>query len=126
MVEVAMLAGDNARFRSLHGNGARTWFSAVPTSLHFTLNACNYRWASYMRLGLSIPVSERMTTCHYGATLDNSGNHLLTCKVGGGPIWTHESIASVWSDCLRELNIQQRRKPRHHYSNSDGRPDSDI
>ena len=49
--------------------------------------------------------------------------HLLTCKVGGGPIWSHESIAFVWADCLKELHIPYRREPRHRYSNSDDRPD---
>ena len=64
-----------------------------------------------------------MTTCNCGATLDGSGYHLLTCKSGGGPVWSHEAIASTWSDCLRELNVHHRREPRHRYSNSNDRPD---
>ena len=40
-----------------------------------------------------------------------------------GPVWSHEAIASTWSDCLRELNVYQRREPRHRYLNSNDRPD---
>ena len=41
----------------------------------------------------------------------------------GGPVWSHESIANVWADCLSELHIPHSREPRHRYSNSDDRPD---
>ena len=47
----------------------------------------------------------------------------MTCKTGGGPVWTHEELANTWSDCLQQLNIFHRREPRDHYSNSDDRPD---
>ena len=46
----------------------------------------------------------------------------LTCKTGGGPIWSHESIAGVWLECLRNLRIHYCREPRR-YTNSDCRPD---
>ena len=47
----------------------------------------------------------------------------MTCKTGGGPVWTHEALANTWSDCLQQLNISHQREPRDHYSNSDDRPD---
>ena len=31
--------------------------------------------------------------------------------------------SSTWSDCLRELNVNHRREPRHRYSNSNDRAD---
>ena len=83
----------------------------------------NFRLATFLRLGLSIHLSDWMTTCNCRATLDGSGYHLLTCKSGGGPVWSHEAIASTWSNCLREINVHHRREPRHRYSNSNDRPD---
>ena len=40
----------------------------------------------------------------YGRNIDREGFHLLTCKSGGGPIWSHNSIVSVWRDYLQEVN----------------------
>ena len=89
----------------------------------FTLDTHEFRLATLLRLGLSIHLFDWMTTCNCGATLDGSEYHLLTCKSGGGPVWSHEAIASSWSDCLRELNVHHRREPRHHYLNSNDTPD---
>ena len=114
---------DAARIHSLHGAGAGAWVNAVTTSMCFALDSCVYRLASYLRLGLPVCSLEWLSSCQCGAVLDDSGYHLLTCKVGGGPVWSHESIANVWADCLSELHIPHRREPRHRYSNSDNRPD---
>ena len=38
-------------------------------------------------------------------------------------MWTHESIANAWSECLRQLNVTHHREPRDHYYNSNDRPD---
>ena len=38
-------------------------------------------------------------------------------------IWTHETLPSVWSDCLQHLKITHHREPRNRYINSDDRPD---
>ena len=119
----APTARDAARHRSTKGKGAGAWLNAIPTSEVLALNSYEYRLASLLRLGLPIPLSDWMTTCNCGASLDSSGYHLLTCKTGGGPVWSHESLASVWSDCLRELHIHHRREPRHRYANSNDRPD---
>ena len=48
---------------------------------------------------------------------------MLTCKTGGGSVWSHESISSVWSDCFRGLHIHHRREPRSRYTTTDNRPD---
>ena len=55
---------------------------------------------------------------------------MLTCKTGGGPICSHESISSIWSDCFRRLHIHCR-ESRSRYTTIDNRPnfvffDSDI
>ena len=35
----------------------------------------------------------------------------------------HNSIVSVWSDCLSELKLHHKKEPRDRYSTSDSRPD---
>ena len=60
--------------------------------------------------------------------IDGHGYHLITCKTGGektggGPVWTHETVANIWSDCLKHLHITHQREPRNSYSNIDDRPD---
>ena len=88
----------------------------------------------FLRLSLGIPfetwtvppLSDWLPKCHCGTLLDDSGYHLLTCKSGGDPIWTHDAITTVWPDCLRDLHIYHRREPRHRYSNSDNRPDITV
>ena len=47
----------------------------------------------------------------------------MTCKLGGGPVWSHELIASLWSDYVRSLHIHYCREPRHCYTNTEDRPD---
>ena len=103
----------------------RSWglVECNPNFRMFALNSHEIRLATFLRFGLSIPLSDWMTTCNCGATLDGSGYHLLTCKSGGGPVWSHEAIASTWPDCLRELNVHHRREPQHRYLNSNDRPD---
>ena len=102
---------DAARICSLHGAGpgAGAWVNAVPTSMCFALDSCVYCLASYLRLGLPVRSLEFLSSCQCEAVLDDSGYHLLTCKVGGGPVWSHESIANVWADCLSELHTTQER-----------------
>ena len=60
---------------------------------HFRLGCC-------VRLGLPVPVPHWIRSCNCGDSLDDSGYHLITCKTGGGPVWTHDSVVSTWSDCL--------------------------
>ena len=79
--------------------------------------------ASFLRLGLPIAFSSWTSTCNRGALIDDSGYHLLICKTGGRPVWSHKSISSVWSDCYRGLHIHHRRESRSHYTTADNRPD---
>ena len=47
---------------------------------------------------MPIPLSDWCGSCNCGAQLYNSGYHLLTCKTGGGPVWSHDIIAATWGD----------------------------
>ena len=38
-------------------------------------------------------------------------------------LYGHESITSVWSKCLRDLNIHHKYESRNHYTNSTDKPD---
>ena len=112
-------ARDAAHLRSSKGKGAGAWLNAIPTSEAFALSSCEFRLASFLRLGLPISLSNWTTTCNCGADIDDSGYHLLTCKTGGGPVWSHESISSIWSDCFCKLHIHHRREPRNRYTTTD-------
>ena len=89
----------------------------------FALNSCDFCLTSFLCLGLPIAFSSWTTTCNCGALIDDSGYHLLTCKTGGGLVWPHESISSVWSDCFRGLHVHHCREPRSRYTTTDNRPD---
>ena len=123
LIEHSPTARDTSRLLSLQGKGAGAWLNASPTSQGFALRPCDFRLASLVRLGLPIRLSDWIGACNCGAPLDESGYHLLTCKTGGGPVWSHESIAGVWSDCLRSLSIHHRRELRNRYIDSECRPD---
>ena len=51
--------------------------------------------ASRLRLGLHMPGNNWITQCECGKDVDREGYHLLTCRVGGGPVWEH-NIFCVW------------------------------
>ena len=68
-------------------------------------------------------MSSAIERCECSKINDRKGYHLLTCKTGGGPIWSHESVANVWCDSLRDLNITHRREPRNLYEGSNSCPD---
>ena len=38
-------------------------------------------------------------------------------------MWSHDSIMSVWSECLNDLKIQHKKEPKDRYGTSDNRPD---
>ena len=79
--------------------------------------------ACRVRLGVPVPVPHWIRSCNCGDSLDDSGYHLITCKTGGGPVWTHDSVVSTWSDCLRSIDIHHKKEPRQRYRDSDDRPD---
>ena len=70
-----------------------------------------------------MPLHSVTKTCECGKDIDCHGYHLITCKTRGGPVWTHETVANIWSDCLKHLHITHQREHRNSYSNSDDRPD---
>ena len=123
LVDAAPTARDEARFCSLQGKSAGAWLHALPTSYGFALNPCEFRLACRLRLGLPITISKWVEPCNCNASIDDSGYHFLTCKTRGGSIWSHESIAGVWLECLRSLRIHHCREPRNRYTNSECRPD---
>ena len=114
---------DAARLRSLQGKGAGAWLEAVPSSQKLALKPSEFRLASFLRLGHFMPFSSLINNCNCGRPVDDSGYHLLTCKTGGGPVWTHNSIVSVWSDCLKSLKIHHKKEPHNRFTNTDDRPD---
>ena len=77
--------------------------------------------ATMMRLGCDIPALRSCSDC--GKELDIQGHHLITCKTGGGPVHTHNSIVSAWSNCLSQLNLPHKLEPQYRYVNSDKRSD---
>ena len=75
--------------------------SAIPSSNKFALSSSNLTLAASMRLGLPIAFPEWVNKCDCGRSIgvdgfDADGFHLLTCKTGGGPVWTHDTMVSVW------------------------------
>ena len=114
---------DGARMRSLQGKGAGAWLESIPVSTKFALKAGDFCLATRMRLGCDMPLCTASSICDCGKAIDKVGYHLLTCKTGGGPVWSHETIAGVWCDCLKHLQIVHHREPRDRYANSDARAD---
>ena len=126
MIETASCMKDEARLRSIQGKGAGAWLNAIPSSSKLAKVSRDFRLASCWKLGLAMPFNGCIPQCDCGSYLDGSGYHLMSCKWGGGPVWTHECISNVWSDCLRSLQMHHRREPRHRYITSDNRPDVTV
>ena len=102
--------------------------SAIPSFNKFALSSSNFTLAASIRLGLPIPFPEWVNKCDCGRSIDvdgfdADGFHLLTCKTGGGPVWTHDSMVSVWAECLGSLNLHHKCEPRDRYTNSNNRAD---
>ena len=119
---------DAARLLSLQGKGAGVWLITVPSSKKFALSPKNYISAASMRLGIPVSFPEWINKCDCGQTLDIEGSdadgfHLLTCKNGGGPVWTHDSMMSVWSECLSSVYLLHKCEPRNRSTHSNNRPD---
>ena len=75
------------------------------------LSPPNFWLAAYLRLGLPLPLCDNIQTCDCGrASDDSSGYRQITCKTGSGPVWSHDLIMSVWSECLNNLKIQHTQK----------------
>ena len=59
-----------------------------------------------------IPLTDRQTD----RQTDVEGYHLLTCKMGAGPVWSHNSIVLCWSECLSSLQYQHQIKTKDRYT----------
>ena len=114
---------DAARLRSTPGRGAGAWLEAVLFSARYALSLNEFCLASYLGLGQPLPFNGCITKCDCGSDLCFFGYHLLTCKLGGGLVWQHNSIVSAWSNCLNELQLHHCKEPRNLYIESDDHPD---
>ena len=108
----AVTTRDTARIRSTQGRCAGAWLDTVLTDEKYSLQPNEYRIASFLRLGLPLPFTDFISECECRQQLDGSGYHLLTCKLGGGPVWQHDPIVSGWSDLLRELHVPTKQSPK--------------
>ena len=113
---------DAARLCSAQGRGSEAWLEALPSSDRYAFIAKDFRLASYLRLGLPMLFKSCINKCECGVELDGTGYH-LTCKIGGGPVWQHDSVVSGWCSCLNELQLHHRKEPRDQYTESENRPD---
>ena len=41
-------------------------------------------------------------------------------------MWSHNCMISIWADCLSQLHVPYYIKPKDHYTNSSGRPDTYV
>ena len=106
---------DAARLKSLQGRGAGAWLDVIPTSAKYALKTNEFSLASYLRLGVALPFTNWIKKCDCGHDLYEYGYHLLTCKYGGGPVWSHNSVLNGWSECLFDLHLPHKTEPRHQY-----------
>ena len=114
---------DAARLRSLQGRGSGAWLDVIPSSRKLAISPGLFRLAALLRLGMRLPLPLSATLCDCGTALDPEGYHLITCKTGGGPVWSHNSIVSAWSECLKRVSLPHTVEPRDCYSSSQSRPD---
>ena len=115
-----------ARLHSLQGRGAGAWIDAIPSCGKLSMKPSEYRLATYIRLGMSMPFRSLIATCECGRSLDSEGFHLLTCKHGGGPVRMHNAVVAGWSDCFRDLDLHHKLEPRDRYVNTEDRPDITV
>ena len=77
-------------------------------------------------VGLPLPLPQSATSCECWKLLDKEGYHLITCKIGRGPVWSHNSMVTVWSECLNQVALTHAIEPRDCCSSSQARPDIAI
>ena len=125
-IDAATCPKEVSRLRSIQGRGAEAWLDAIPNSQRFALKPKEFQLPTFLRLGLPVDSSKWITRCDYRRDLDSEGYHLMTCKTGGGPVWTHNTIVGVWSKCLSQLHINHKKEPRERYCDCEDRPDIAI
>ena len=97
--------------------------SAIPTSGKLALKPCKFLLVAYLRLGLPLPLCDNIQTCGCGRVAsDSSGYCQMVCKTGGGPVWSHDLIMSVCSECLNDIKIHHRKESKDRYATTGRRP----
>ena len=91
-LETAPTSRDAARLRSVHGRGAGSWLEAIPGEKVLALSPSDFRLAASLCLGINLPFSSWGLICQCGKEVDEF--YLLTCKLGGGPVWEHNEIVA--------------------------------
>ena len=108
--------------RSLQGRGAGAWLDVIPTSAKHALKNKRIFFSVLPEVGSGSTFTNWIKKCDCGHDLDEYGYHLLTCKYGGGPVWSHNSVLNGWSECLSDLHLPHQTEPRHQYINTEDRP----
>ena len=81
-------------------SGASSWLNSLPIKKYgYTLNKEEFRDSVCLRYSWWIP--NTLITCGCGKTSDL--DHLLTCKLGGYVIMTHNHIRDTMANLLREV-----------------------
>ena len=105
----------------MHGRGAGSWLEAIPGEKALTLSPSDFCLAASLHLGINLPFSSWGLICQCGKEVNEF--HLLTCKLGGGPVWQHNEIVAGWNSCLQDLTIHHHKEPRFRYLGNKDRPD---
>ena len=74
------------------------------------MNKNEFQIAAFLRLGQPMPFNSCVTRCNFGRELDADGYHLLTCKLGGGPVREHNNFVAEWCQCLRDLQLHHKKR----------------
>ena len=67
--------------------------------------------SNLLEVGCDMPLAFSIEKCECGRLIDKETFRRLICKSGGGHIWSYESLASVWCDCIRALGMTYLREP---------------
>ena len=92
--------------------GASSWLNSLPLQKYgYTLNKEEFRDSICLRYSWWIPNTP--ITCGCGKTSDL--DHLLTCKLGGYVIMTHNHIRDTMANLLREVCHDVKVEPQNLY-----------
>ena len=114
---------DAARLRFLQGKGLEAWLDAIPTSRKL----CNFSWI--IPLGSINEVGSTASIYNWMWLWKDTGHrwmpsHYLQDR--RGPVWSHNSVVSAWSECLKCVSLCHTIELRDCYSGSQSRPDIDV
>ena len=82
----------------------------------FAMNKNEFQIAAFLRIGQAIAFNYCVTHCDCGREMDADGYYLLTCKLGGGPVWEHNNLVAEWCQCLRDLQLHHNKEPKNQYT----------